>query len=159
MKEKKKIVDNILTGLISMVAWTIVVVGSFSLLIEVKALIGPVMLVLGVLVVFSIFLFHKDIRCIIPDLWFGAIDNGVLIIFALIGAEMFGVLGAIIGGAIGNAVSDGFAGIFEGHASQELTKKEQENARTPVRSALGKMAGCLIGAGILLIITWTILGL
>jgi len=87
-----------------------------------------------------------------PDIVFGLIDNGVLAILAVIGAEIAGVAGAIIGGVVGNSITDGIAGVFEGHIAERLREKKISEERTMVGSSIGKMAGCLLGAGFVLII-------
>ena len=55
---------------------------------------------------------------------------------------------AILGGVVGNAVTDGIAGIFEGHYAEKLRAQSAPEERTMLKSAVGKMAGCLFGAGI-----------
>jgi len=81
---------------------------------------------------------------------------------AIIGGLIAGVAGAIIGGAAGNTITDGLGGLFEGHAAERLRGKKILEERTALSSTLGKMTGCLFGAGIGLIIVWlikTILGI
>jgi len=41
----------------------------------------------------------------------------------------------------------------------DLRKRHIEEKRTAVSTALGKMAGCFFGAGIALVVAWTILAL
>lgn len=84
---------------------------------------------------------------------FGLIDNGILAVLAVIGGKIAGMGGAIIGGTVGNAITDGIAGIFEGHMAEKLRKQNISEERTILGSAVGKMAGCLLGAGIVLVIT------
>ena len=83
---------------------------------------------------------------------FGLIDNGILAVMAVIGGEIAGVAGAIIGGVVGNAITDGIAGIFEGEIAEKLRERKISEERTMLGSAVGKMAGCLLGAGVVLII-------
>jgi hypothetical protein len=71
---------------------------------------------------------------------------------AVIGAEIAGVAGAIIGGTVGNAITDGIAGLFEGHMAERLREEKVSEKRTMIGSSIGKMAGCLLGAGFVLII-------
>lgn len=80
------------------------------------------------------------------------IDNGILAVLAIFGAHFAGVTGAILGGVVGNAITDGIAGIFEGHVAERLRLKLVKEERTMLKSAVGKMAGCLLGAGIVLVI-------
>lgn len=56
----------------------------------------------------------------------------------------------VAGGAIGDALSDAIAGLFEGYAAEWLRAKGFEESREAVTSALGKMSGCLLGAGLVL---------
>ncbi|MBU6447332.1 hypothetical protein KGQ24_00635 [Patescibacteria group bacterium] len=68
---------------------------------------------------------------------------------AIFGGRIAGVGGAVIGGVVGNAITDGIAGIFEGYWAERMVKRDH---RTILGSAVGKMAGCLFGAGIVLLI-------
>ena len=87
---------------------------------------------------------------------FGLIDNGVLVFAAVLGGSIAGVPGAIIGGAAGNTITDGIGGLFEGHVAQHQRQYKIDNLRTAFSSSFGKMAGCLFGAGIGLILVWLI---
>jgi hypothetical protein len=111
-------------------------------------LIGFALLVLALVCLLSLRLFNIKISSTGPDVVFGLIDNGILAIMAIIGGSVAGVVGAIIGGVVGNAITDGIAGIFEGYWAERL----KEDHRTILGSAVGKMAGCLLGAGVVLII-------
>ncbi len=122
-----------------------------------KLVIGPILILLGIISLTPIFLLKIPFQTLKGDIIFGAIDNGILAIFALSGAEFFGILGALIGSLVGNAITDGFAGIFEGQEWQKVTKSKIKNKRTALTVALGKLAGCLLGAGLILTIVWTIL--
>ena len=86
----------------------------------------------------------------LPDIIFGLIDNLLLIIPAIIGAELFGAVGALAGAVVGNAISDSIAGIFEGSIAEWLHLKGIDSTRTILGSSLGKMSGCLL-IGIFLI--------
>lgn len=92
------------------------------------------------------------IKNVWPDVVFGLIDNGILAVMAIVGGEVAGVAGAIIGGVVGNAITDGIAGIFEGEIAEKLRERKISEERTMLGSAVGKMAGCLLGAGAVLII-------
>jgi len=115
-------------------------------------LIGLVILGLGILCLLSLIPFKVSIHTIWPDIIFGLIDNGILAILAIFGGEMAGVVGAVIGGAVGNAITDGIAGIFEGYVAEKMRKNNISDNRTMLGSAVGKMAGCLLGAGVVLIV-------
>jgi len=115
-------------------------------------LIGPVILGLGILCLITLIPFKISIKTIWPDIIFGLIDNGILAILAIFGGEIAGVVGAVIGGVVGNAITDGIAGIFEGYAAEKMRMKNISDQRTMLGSAIGKMAGCLLAAGIVLII-------
>lgn len=69
---------------------------------------------------------------------------------AIFGGHFAGVAGAIAGGVVGNAITDGIAGIFEGHLAEKLRMRLVSEERTMLKSAVGKMAGCLLGAGVVL---------
>lgn len=111
---------------------------------------GPIIFLLGLLPLASAVLAQLEMKRLIPDIVFGALDTGLLMIAALIGAEAFGVLGAIAGSAIGDAITDGVAGFFEGGIATRLRALGIEEARTQLGSALGKMSGCLLGSGLIL---------
>lgn len=135
----------------------IIVLGFF---IEYKPLIGPVFILLGFVTMTPLFVGEKfQLNSSFSDMLFGVIDNGIFIISALIGADLAGVLGAIVGGAVGNSISDAVGGIFEGELAKHMKKKGIPQERTALQSSLGKLAGCLFGAGFVLVIVWTILGL
>lgn len=133
-------------------------VSSFGLIIAVvgyitldkKLPVGPIVFVLGFLPIFAMVLVKRQIKSAVPDLIFGSIDTGLLVIPALVGGTFFGVAGAITGGVIGDALTDGIAGFFEGAISTWLRKKGIDESREPVTTSLGKMAGCLLGSGLVL---------
>jgi hypothetical protein len=112
-------------------------------------LIGFVLIGLAVLSLLSLSLFRISITSTQPDIAFGVIDNGILAAFAVFGGEIAGVAGAIIGGVVGNAITDGIAGIFEGYWAERTASDK----RTILGSAVGKMAGCLLGAGAVLVLS------
>lgn len=111
-------------------------------------LIGFVIFVLGLLCLISLLPFKISYKTVWPDIVFGLFDNGMLAIMAIFGGFIGGTAGAIIGGVVGNSITDGIAGIFEGLAAERL----KDSRRTMLGSAVGKMAGCLLGAGAVLII-------
>jgi hypothetical protein len=112
--------------------------------------IGPIVLLLGGLPLLGLWLGRRPIKGAVPDLIFGAMDTGLLTIPALWGGIAFGVAGAIAGGVIGDALTDGIAGFFEGGVAQWLREKGIVESREPVTTSLGKMAGCLLGSGMVL---------
>ena len=124
---------------------------SFYFIYDTK-LIGLIVFVLGVFCLVSLLPFKIKIKTILPDIIFGLIDNGILAIMAVFGGKIAGVVGAVIGGVVGNAITDGIAGIFEGYAAERMRRKNISDQRTMLGSAVGKTAGCLLGAGAVLMI-------
>jgi hypothetical protein len=114
--------------------------------------IGLVLILLAILCVVSLIPFKIKLKTIQPDIIFGLIDNGILAVLAIFGGHFAGVTGAILGGVVGNAITDGIAGIFEGYSAEKLRIQLVSEERTMLKSAVGKMAGCLLGAGVVLII-------
>ena len=149
--------ESLLAGFLSVLVVSLVAVGSLALAISYKTLIGPTLLVLGLLSMAPLRLGGRTIKSCSADIVFGTIDTSFLGIAALIGANFAGVLGAIVGGAAGDAITDGFAGLWEGKVAQYLRKHGIREARTPLSASMGKMAGCFLGIGIVLTIVWTIL--
>lgn len=113
---------------------------------------GLVLILLSFLCLASLIPFKINLKSILPDIFFGIIDNGILAVLAIFGGHFAGVTGAIIGGVVGNSITDGIAGIFEGHMAERLRFKLVTEERTMLKSAVGKMAGCLLGAGAVLAI-------
>jgi hypothetical protein len=114
--------------------------------------ISIALIILAVLCVLSLLPFKIKLKEIQPDIVFGIIDNGILAIMAIFGGHFAGVIGAILGGVVGNAITDGIAGIFEGYHAEKLRLQLVSEERTMLKSAVGKMAGCLLGAGVVLFI-------
>jgi hypothetical protein len=151
--------QGLLAALGSLATVSVVAVAAVSYVLYDVRFVGPVMLLLGLIPWIPIRLSGRSIRSTGADIVFGAVDTGFLAVAALIGAELAGVLGAIVGGLVGDSITDGFAGIFEGQASEYLRRHGIEEARTPLSSSMGKMSGCLMGAGFALTIAWSIAGL
>ena len=151
--------QGLIPALTSVVIVSIIVISVVSLTIFHTKLIGPIIILLGLIPWIPLRMFGRTIRSTGADIVFGAIDTGILGIVALIGASFAGVLGAIIGGAVGDSITDGFAGLFEGRMAEYLRKHGIEESRTPLSSSMGKMSGCLIGVGVVLTIAWSILSI
>ena len=149
--------QSLIPALMSVIIVSIVVIGVLSFSIYHKKLIGPTIILLGLIPLVPLRIFGRTITSTGADIIFGAIDTGILGVMALIGASFAGVLGAIVGGAVGDSISDGFAGLFEGKVAEYLRKYGIEESRTPLSSSMGKMSGCLIGVGIVLTVAWSIL--
>lgn len=133
----------------------VVIIGFFVAVLGVATLqkqlpIGPFVLLLGVAPVLGLVVARRSLKGTVPDLVFGAIDTGLLTIPALWGGAVFGVAGAIAGGVVGDALTDAIAGFFEGGIAQWLHARGIDASREPVTTALGKMAGCLMGSGLVL---------
>jgi hypothetical protein len=112
--------------------------------------IGFVLIVLGFVCLLSLKPFGIRLTQTVPDIIFGVIDNGILALMAIFGGYFGGIAGAILGGVVGNAITDGIAGIFEGQIAERFETTGVPNNRTMLKSAVGKMSGCLFGAGIIL---------
>lgn len=152
-----KLKESIISSIISVILLAIIIVAVTIFFIYQQFWIGPIFIVLGFLHILILKIFGRDLRSVWPDIIFGVIDNGILVIAAIIGADFAGILGAIIGGASANAITDGFAGIFEGWTAQYLKKYKIKDKRTALSASLGKMAGCFFGAGLVMVIAWTII--
>jgi len=144
--------NHFISAIINITILCIVIFAVSLYFIYNSQLIGLVILGLGILCLLSLIPFKISIHTIWADIVFGLIDNGILAILAIFGGKIAGVAGAVTGGAVGNAITDGIAGIFEGYVAEKMRKKNIPDQRTMLGSAVGKMAGCLLGAGIVLII-------
>jgi len=151
--------EKLMTAILNIILLTIIILLVSYFYVTQKRIIGPIIILLGIISILPLFLFKVSIRILKAEILFGLIDNGVLAIFALSGAELFGILGAIVGGLVGNAITDGFAGIFEGYEWQKIKKLKIKDKRTALTVAIGKLTGCLFGGGIVLTIAWSILNL
>jgi len=149
--------QGVIPALTSVITIAIVIISAISFTIYNTRLIGPIIMLLGFIPWIPLRISGRTIKSTGADIVFGAIDTGVLAIAALIGASFAGVLGAVVGGVVGDSITDGLAGLFEGRVAEYLRKHGIEEARTPLSSSMGKMSGCLIGAGITLTIAWSIL--
>ena len=111
---------------------------------------GPAIVTMALLPVGAAALARLEIKRLLPDIIFGAIDTGALTLAALLGGTVFGVIGAVIGGVVGDAVTDAVAGFFEGSVAEWLRAKGIDESRTALGSGYGKMTGCLLGSGVVL---------
>lgn len=145
---KKKVPNyNLLKSVTSLISLSIIIIAISMFLVFNEKLIGPAFLVLGIFNILFIKFSKIDMRSVYPDMMFGFIDNGVLVFAAVLGGSYAGVTGAIIGGAAGNTITDGIGGLFEGYVAENQRKFKIDNLRTAMSTMLGKMAGCLFGAG------------
>jgi len=132
----------IYVGCLALIVATVAVLG-----LQYRIIIGPVVLGLTLVPLLGLLLARRSFKRAIPDLIFGAIDTGMLVVPALWGGILYGVPGAIAGGVIGDALTDAIAGFFEGSVAKWLRENGVEESREPITTALGKMGGCLFGAG------------
>ncbi len=139
---------KVLAALIHVLTLCVVIFTVSVYFIENASVIGYVLVLLGFFCVGSLKLFRTPTASLGPDIVFGVIDNGILAIMAIFGGQIAGVVGAVIGGVVGNAITDGIAGVFEGYYAESF----MTDRRTVLSSAVGKMAGCLFGAGAILIV-------
>ena len=144
-KNKRKALEIIIVILLCVIILT---VAFFSM--RLGRFVSLIIFGLGLIPILIAYVFKINLKKILPDIIFGLIDNVLLIIPAIIGAELFGAVGALAGAVVGNAVSDGIAGLFEGSISEWLHIKGIDSTRTLLGSSLGKMSGCLL-IGIFLI--------
>lgn len=151
--------DGLLISILSILVFSILIIGVLIFFIYQKKWIGFIFIALGILNLIVLKIFNGGIKTVWPDIIFGIIDNGFLVVGAIIGANFAGILGAVVGGSAANAITDGFAGLFEGWTAEYLRKHKIKEKRTALGSSLGKMAGCFFGAGIVMLVTWTILNL
>ncbi len=156
VKKQIRFKSNFLNALASLIILSIIVIGVSSFFVKKELETALSFLVLGVVNIVIIKYFKIDLDSVYPDMVFGFIDNGVLVFAAIIGGYFAGVVGAIIGGAAGNIITDGIGGLFEGYMEEKMRKHKKVvvSLRTSLSSSLGKMAGCLFGAGIGLLIVF-----
>lgn len=151
--------EGIGPALVSFAIMFVIALVMFRLVVADKILVGPAVLLFGFLPWPVLKLAGRTIKSVGADIIFGIVDGGILGAAAMAGATFAGAIGAVFGGSAGNALSDGFGGLWEGTVSEWLRKHKIEEARTPLSSSMGKMSGVALGAGIVLVIAWTILRL
>jgi hypothetical protein len=148
--------NNLIKAIGTLLVISILVVGFSIYFIYDEMLIGPAYLFLTLVVMGILRIFGIKLKAVYPDIIFGIIDNGVLIFTAILGGEFAGITGAVLGGAAGNTMTDGIGGLFEGRIAEKLKRDNFEQERNPISTMLGKVIGCLIGAGFGLILVWGI---
>ena len=146
-------------AIITFILLSIIVIAVSAYFVFDNKLIGPAFLGLGIINLIFLKIVKIDFKSVYPDMVFGLIDNGVLVFAAVLGGTYAGIAGAIIGGAAGNTITDGIGGLFEGYIAEHQRTIKIDNLRTAMSSMLGKMAGCLFGAGVGLILVWLITSL
>lgn len=144
-KNNRKILEIFVVTILCIIT---LIVSFFS--IRLGRFISLIIFALGLLPLLVAYIFKINLRKMFPDIIFGIIDNLFLIIPAIIGAELFGIAGALAGAVVGNAISDAIAGLFEGAICEWLHCKGIDSSRSVLSSSLGKMSGCLL-IGIFLI--------
>jgi len=144
--------EKFFLSILNILVLCVVITGISIYFLDKAQWMGYVMIILAAISLVSLLLFKIKIKTTLPDVFFGIIDNGILAILAIFGGHFAGVTGAILGGVVGNAITDGIAGIFEGGTAESLRSRMILEERTILKSAVGKMAGCLLGAGIILVI-------
>ena len=144
--------NKTLLSIINVIVLCVVVFAVSAFFVYNEKLIGLVLIGLGALCLLSLVPFRISLKSLEPDIRFGLIDNGILAIMAVFGGYIAGVAGAIIGGVVGNALTDALAGIFEGYSAEKMRAHNNKEERTIISSSVGKMAGCLFGAGIVLVV-------
>ncbi len=115
-------------------------------------IIGLVLIGLGILPLISLKITGEKIRESISEIIFGTVNTGLITLLALGGYAIEGILGAVIGVAVGDAITEGFSGILEGEVSGLLMEYKIKEKMDPLISSLGKMAGALLGGGIVVLI-------
>lgn len=111
-------------------------------------LAGPVLLGLGLVPLGVVKVSGRALLSVGADVAFGIFDTAFMTIGALIGATFAGILGAVVGAGAGDAVTDAWAGLVEGKIATWLRQRGIDEARRPLSTSMGKMSGCLLGAGI-----------
>ena len=144
-KNEKKIMEIIVVLLLSTF---IAFIAFYSM--RLGRFVSLIIFALGFIPILIAYFLRIDLKKMLPDIIFGITDNLILVIPAIIGAELFGAAGALTGAIIGNAISDAIAGYFEGNLSEFLRSRGIDATRTVMGSSLGKMSGCLL-VGVFLI--------
>ncbi len=149
---KPKRTSKFILSIINIITLCIIIAAASIFFINNNRWVGMALIALGILCLLSLLPFKIKLQSVQPDIVFGMMDNGILAILAIFGGHFAGITGAILGGIVGNVITDGVAGIFEGYFAERLRTQLISEERTMLKSAVGKMAGCLFGAGIIMII-------
>ena len=96
---------KLMTAILNIIILTVIILLVSYFFVIQKRIIGPIIILLGIISILPLFLFKVPLRILKAEILFGLIDNGILAIFALSGAELFGILGAIVGGLVRNAIT------------------------------------------------------
>ncbi len=111
-------------------------------------LAGPILLTLALAPLAVLKVYNEPLASVGADIAFGAFDTGFMTIAALAGASFAGILGAVVGAGAGDAITDAWAGLIEGRVASWLRERGIDEARKPFSTSMGKMSGCLLGAGV-----------
>ncbi|MEM2956477.1 MAG: hypothetical protein QW041_02815 [Candidatus Pacearchaeota archaeon] len=114
--------------------------------------IGLILIAAGILPLISLKLTGEKIKESIAEIVFGFINTGLITLFAIIGYNIEGLLGAVIGVVLGDVITEGYSGILEGEVVDLMLRWKIKEKIDPLNSSLGKMAGALFGGGIVLLI-------
>lgn len=155
--------DKFFKALLSLIGVSIVVAAVVSYFMFDRR-IGLAFLGMGFLSIGFIKLLKIKWEFIYPDFAFGFVDNGIMVFAAILGGSIGsvagatgGVAGAIIGAAAGNTITDGIGGFFEEYISEKQNSMGRfKDKRRILSASLGKMTGCMFGAGLSLTIAWVI---
>ena len=143
--------ENFVPALIQVIILGIVIISITSFAIREKIMIGPSLIFSGLICLISLKAFRKDLKSAYPDIIYGFCDNSILVISSLLGYEILGgQFGAIIGAAVGNGISDALGGLAEGMTAKIMKKRNMLQERTAITASVGKLAGCMFGAGLVL---------
>jgi hypothetical protein len=115
--------------------------------------IGVIFLLIGLLsLVIAKIMLNRSIFTFLPDIVYGMVDTGSLVVFIYIGATFAGIFGAVVSAVICDAITDSLGGAFEGKIDELLRKRSIDTTRMLFSSSIGKLSGCLIGGGIVLML-------
>jgi len=146
--------DNFVKAIGVFLVLAILIIGVSIYFIHDKLWIGPAYIGLAFLAMIFLNSVKITTKSVYPDILFGIVDNGVLIFTIILGDKLAGVPGAVLGGAAGNSLTDGSGMLIVRKVAQKLRHDAYEENRTALSTMLGKVIGCLLGAGIRLIIVW-----